>query len=107
MNNLLAAKSIPDEKPRLFVVHNETAQHAVELEATSHGDAARLYREKHQTQGYARIQTSDAEVLFSLRAGTLHQVHHTYGPEGPQRRPWQPHFAPARTQPVTPAAPRA
>lgn len=91
-----AIAPVASETLRTFGVHNETVLHAVELAATSHEDAARCYREQYQTVGYACIRTSDVEVFFHLRQGDLHKIHHTYGPECPQRMAWQPHFAPAR-----------
>lgn len=97
MTTTLAAPTATQAALRSFGVHNETVLHAVELDAASHEDAVKRYREKYQTQGYACIRTSDVEVFFDLREGRLHQVHHTYGPEGPQRAAWVPHFAPART----------
>lgn len=62
---------------RPFSVHNETVLHAVELDASSHEDAVKRYRDTYQPAGYACIRTSDAEVFFNLREGQLHKVHHT------------------------------
>jgi hypothetical protein len=65
------------EALRPFGVHNETVLHAVELDASSHEDAVKRYRDTYQPAGYACIRTSDAEVFFALREGQLHKVHHT------------------------------
>lgn len=86
------------ESLRYFVVFNETAQRGREIEASSHEDAVVRFRQLLNVQGYACIQTSDTGVFFGKVAGSLHQRHFSYGPEGAPQRPaaWVPHFAPAR-----------
>ena len=84
------------EALRLFLVFNETAQRGCEIEASSHEDAVKRFRQLLGVEGYACIQTSDTGVFFGNVEGPLHKRHFCYGPEGaPQRgADWVPHFAP-------------
>ena len=87
------AAPVATEALRCFVAFNESTQHGCEIDASSHEDAAARYRERFAVQGYARIKTSDAEVLLARREGPWHRTHYTYGPEGPVRMVGLPPFA--------------